>query len=256
MAVENKLTIAIPTYKRAKRLVGKDYFGSAVYILPESQRDDYLKVLPMKRMVVIPDSVDGSIARKRNWILKNLARPVLMIDDDVRCLRHTESMERRDKPKQMIELKPEEAEDFIRKGFNLAKEWDCVLWGINQNTDGRNYQQYCPFKLTQVILGPFQGHLEHDLLMDERMGTKEDYDFSLQMLRKHKKILRLNKFSYDCDHGENEGGIVSMRTMEREMEYNRRIMAKWGRKVISYPDKPRKMVDLLNGRVYVPIKGV
>ncbi len=256
MVEENKLMVAIPTFKRANRLVGKDYFRSAAYVLPESQRDQYLKVLPSKRMIVIPDDQDGSIAKKRNWILRNLSRPVLMVDDDVRCLIHTESMEGRGKPKQMIELTPEQAEGFIINGFNLAHEWGCVLWGVKQNTDGRNYKQYAPLKLTKVILGPFQGHLEHDLLMDERMGTKEDYDFSLQVLRKYKKVLRFDKFAYYCEHGENEGGIVSTRTMESEMEFNRRIMAKWGRGVIRYPEKPKKMADVLNGRVFAPIRGL
>ena len=71
MAGQNKLNICIPTYKRAGALDGKEYFGSAKYILPESQRDEYIKTLPIKRMVVIPDENDGNIARKRNWILKN-----------------------------------------------------------------------------------------------------------------------------------------------------------------------------------------
>jgi hypothetical protein len=107
-----------------------------------------------------------------------------------------------------------------------------------------------------VVLGPFQGHLAHGLKFDERMGTKDDYDFCLQVLSKHKKVLRLNKYAYYCDHGDNAGGIVSMRTLEREIHYCRAIEKKWGREIISYPLKPRKMTELLNGRVQVPVAGV
>jgi hypothetical protein len=42
---------------------------------------------------------------------------------------------------------------------------------------------------------------------------------SLQQLRKYKKVLRLNKFHYLCEHGDNKGGIVSYRSKEKEIEY-------------------------------------
>ena len=114
-----------------------------------------------------------------------------------------------------------------------------------------------PFNLTNIILGPFQGHLEHDLVFDDRVGSKDDYDMSLQQLRKYKKILRFNKFSYDCRHGDNSGGIVSYRSTDKEIEYCKQIMKKWGSKIISYQLPPKKPTDLLNAkRVNIPIKGV
>ena len=256
------INIVIPTYKRSKSLAGKEYFKTAKYVLPESQKDAYRKVLPSKRMIVIPDECDGNIARKRNWILDNIGRPLLMIDDDVKGLRMTEGMQEsnrsrfKEKGIERIRLEPEQAMGVITGGFNMAAEFGCVLWGINLNEDGRNYQQYKPITLTEVILGPFGAHLDHDLHYDERMGTKDDYDFSIQVLNRYRKILRLNKFSYDCGHGDNEGGIVSMRTMEREINYCEAVMKKWGKHIIKYKIPPRKMTDLLNGRVNIPIQGV
>lgn len=249
------LRIYIPTFKRAHKLTGKEYFKNAVYILPENQRDKYRKVLPSKRIIVIPDESDGNIARKRNWMLKNLERPYLSLDDDVSALAHTEKGKRK-KTKQHIYLKPDEAEGVIVHGFNLANEFGCIYWGINVNTDGRNYQQYKPFSLTQPILGPFHGHLEHNLFYDERMGSKDDYDFSLQVLNKHRKNLRINKYSYVCKHGDNSGGIVSMRTRKREINDCKAIMAKWGENIIKYRIPPLRRADLLNGRLRVPIRGV
>jgi hypothetical protein len=174
-----------------------------------------------------------------------------MIDDDVKGLTHSE------RGRQNIPLTVAQAEALIIHGFNLAHELGCRLWGLNVNTDGRNYQQYRPFSLTQVVLGPFQGHLEHGLAFDERMDTKDDYDMSLQHLQAFKKVLRFNKYAYDCGHGTNKGGIVSHRTIEREEAACRAIMAKWGASVISYRlgSETRKMGDLLNGKVNIPIKG-
>jgi len=256
------IRIVIPTYKRPKSLAGKEYFTKAKYVLPEKQRDDYLKVLPAKRMIVIPDKCDGNIARKRNWILDNIERPLLMIDDDISCLRMTEGMHEsnrsrfKEKGIERIKLTIDQAMEVIQNGFNLAAEFGCIFWGINLNEDGRNYQQYKPLSLTQVVLGPFGGHLKHDMHYDERMGTKDDYDFAFQMLNRYKKILRLNKFSYDGAHGDNPGGIVSMRTMETEIHYCQAIMKKWGRHIIRYKIPPKKMADLLNGRVNIPLQGV
>ena len=257
------INIVIPSYKRADNLIGKDYFVTAKYIVPESQKDDYLNTLKdHKRIITIPDEKDGNIARKRNWILKNIDRPLLMIDDDVKNLCMVEGMHESDrsiydeKATEKIYLTPEKAESVINEGFNLASQWGCVLWGININTDGRNYQQYKPFSLTHVILGPSNGHLWHDCFYDEDMGTKDDYDLSIQILNRYRKILRLNKYSYDYAHGDNQGGIVSFRTMGKEKDYCLKIMKKWGKSIIKYKIPPKKMVDLLNGQVNIPIKGV
>lgn len=249
-------TIAIPSFKRPDRLVGRDYFKSAVYVVPQSQAKGYVAQVGKSRVVAIPDRVDGNMARKRNWILKNLDRPLVMIDDDVVGLRTAEGMKGNGKLDQARDLSPDEAQGVIAQGFNLAREWGIVFWGLNVNPDGRIYHQFRPFSLNQVVLGPFQAHLDHDLRYDPKMGTKEDYDFSLQVLNEERKLLRLNKYSYVCDHGDNPGGIVSYRTMDLEVEFCRAIERKWGRDIIRYPMKPKRISQLLNGRVNVPIGDV
>ena len=255
------VNIVIPSYKRAGAVKGYRYFRTARIVIPESQADDYRAHYDPARLIVIPDEADGNIARKRNWILRNVPRPLVMIDDDVRAVMMTEGKyDAAGKfiggSAQRIRLTPAQAENLIVNGFNLAYSWGCPLWGLNVNTDGRNYQQYKPFSLTLPILGPFQGHLEHDLLCDERLDMKDDYDFSLQALNKYRKILRMNKYAYDCAHADNKGGIVAMRTMKRETDACRAIERKWGRDIIRYPLNPKKQTELLNGVLNVPIAGV
>lgn len=251
------MNVVIPTFKRAQQLVGMDYFTSAQYVLPESQRDEYAKVLPAERMIVIPDASDGSIARKRNWILANIERPLLMIDDDVESIGFFEGRSgTKDGDHCRKTLSPALFIRWAESSFELCEQLGTVLWGIAQNEDNRIYKEFQPLSLSQPVLGPFQGHLAHDYRFDERMGTKEDYDMALQVLRGHHMIMRWNKFHYICGHGDNRGGIVSMRTRQREEADCRAIERKWGQAVISYPLHPRKMSDLLNARVRVPIAGV
>jgi hypothetical protein len=226
----------------------------AKYCVPESQKHEYIEILGIDRVITIPDDEDGNIVNKRNWILKNIPRPLIMIDDDVKEICYFQS-------KENIPIKytlsKKLLNEFFENSFGLCKELNCKMWGINQNTDPLAYKQYSPFNLSKIILGPFQGHLEHDLTFDIQMGTKDDYDMALQHLRTYKKVLRLNKFSYECEHGDNKGGIVSYRSKDKEIEYCKRIMLKWGKKIISYQLPPRKMTDLLNAKkVNIPIKGI
>jgi len=94
-------------------------------------------------------------------------------------------------------------------------------------------------------------------LFDEGVGIKNDYDMSLQQLRKYKILFRWNKFHYICDHGEKPGGSVSLRSMEKEIRDCKAIMLKWGKKIISYRIPPRNKADLLNAKhVSIPIKGI
>ena len=254
-----ELNITIPSYKRWEDLPGYDYFKMAKYIVPESQYNDYVSGRDKKRFIAIPDSEDGNIVKKRNWILKNIPRPLIMIDDDVDKLTMCEGGEyfkKNGRAKQMIPLTPEQAEGIFIQAANLDYMWGCPMFGFNLNTDGRNYQQYKPFSLTQPILGPCSGHLEHDLLYDDKMDLKEDYDISIQALNKYRKILRINKYAVNAAHKSNKGGCVSYRTLEREEAACKAIEKKWGTKIIHYNIEKGKYTSYLNGIVHIPINGV
>tara|TARA_R100001440_G_C2500462_1_gene116461 strand:- start:59 stop:808 length:750 start_codon:yes stop_codon:yes gene_type:complete len=248
------INIIIPSFKRSKNLVGKDYFFMAKYCVPESQKKDYIESVGKDRVIVLPDSEDGNIIKKRNWILKNIPKPLIMIDDDVKNIQFWDKRKNnylsKEFPKELLN-------DLFEEFVNMAIQFDVKLFGLSQNQDDRQYREFLPFSLSNLILGPFQGHLEHEMIFDKRVGTKDDYDMALQHLNKYKKILRFNKYAYDCEHGDNKGGIVSYRSKEKEIQYCKAIMLKWGKKIIQYKIPPTKMTDLLNAKqVNVPINGV
>jgi cellulose synthase/poly-beta-1,6-N-acetylglucosamine synthase-like glycosyltransferase len=252
------INVIIPSYKRSHDLKGKNYFTMAKYCVPESQKDDYVKVLGENRVITLPDSEDGDIVKKRNWILKNISRPLIMIDDDVKSINYYENRKGKNNGEHKNkELNKNILNDFFEHNFVLADDFGVKMWGLAQNEDNRICKEFLPFNLSNIVLGPFQAHLDHDLFFDKKVGTKDDYDMALQQLNKYKKVLRLNKFHYLCEHGDNKGGIVSYRSKEKEIEYCKNIMLKWGKKIIQYEIPPKKMTDLLNAKkVNVPIKGV
>jgi hypothetical protein len=250
------MNVIIPSYKRSHDLKGKDYFFMAKYCVPESQKQEYINAVGIDRVITLPDSQDGDIVKKRNWILKNIPRPLIMIDDDVKKISFWNNRKNGDSY-----LRKDLGKDYLLEVFEqfieMSKEFGVKMFGLSQNTDDRVHKEFCPFNLSNIILGPFQGHLDHDLLFDSKVGTKDDYDMALQQLNKYKKVLRFNKFAYDCEHGDNKGGIVSYRSQEKEIEYCKQIMLKWSKKIIEYKIPPEKITDLLNAKkVNIPIKGV
>lgn len=77
------VNIIIPTFKRAGNVKGFNYFKSSKLCVSESQSAEYARHYGKRRLLVMPDEFEGNIARKRNWILRNVKRPLLMVDDDV-----------------------------------------------------------------------------------------------------------------------------------------------------------------------------
>lgn len=123
------INVIIPSYKRASDLVGKDYFYMAKYCIPESQADDYREYLKDNRIIIIPDDNDGSITKKRNWILENIPRPLIMIDDDVKYLRYVDN-----KKLSYIGSKLPKTflADVLIEMVNMAEQFGVKMFGVSQ----------------------------------------------------------------------------------------------------------------------------
>jgi hypothetical protein len=110
---------------------------------------------------------------------------VAILDDDIQYFGYHEGNER-------FKMKPDYYRGWLKKNTYLAKEMEIKLWGVNLNQDKQCYREFSPLTFTSIILGPFMVHLKHDLRFDERFPTKDDYDFSIQVLNKYRRILRFN----------------------------------------------------------------
>lgn len=225
-----EIKIYIPTYKRADKIITHKLFKNVVVVCPESQLEEYKKNIGGKGVsfIACPDEIEGNIARKRNWIRDNNENKYfIMIDDDIKHFQYIEG-------RKQYKLEGERLYGVLENGFIMAEELGTVLWGFNLLQDPQAYRECTPFNLSRPVLGPLSCHIKNELRYDESLSLKEDYDYSLQVLQKHHKILRMNKYSYVTDHLVGSGGCISYRTLKKEEEQNIMLRKKWGSKVISF----------------------
>ena len=177
-----------------------------------------------KNVMECPDEVQGNPARVRNWILDNCGESVLILDDDIRWLSRWERQRE-------CRLRPSEAMEFIEHGFSMAEQMGAKLWGVSPLRDKGAYMEYTPVNLTKYVGSPFHGHLNNECRYDEELPQKLDYDMSLQVLNRYRRILRFNAF-YLLRAASLRGGCSRMRTLNREKEQFRRLQQKWGRRIV------------------------
>jgi len=248
------MQILSPSWKRADSCFTHKYLPDIKYVVCTSQADAYRENgLPV---LECPDSAQGSVCRVRNWILDNADDDhVLIVDDDIHYLGRWNGNKHQ-------KMNTKQAMEFIAQGFELAEQFGVRFWGINLLQDKGAYREYTPFSLNNVVLGPFGGFLNADCRYDESLPLKEDYDMSLQMLNKHRKVLRINYAHYVCKQHTNRGGCASYRTVSREMEQFDMLQAKWGKSIIrkdsgsSKVNRKRQQTYDINPIVRVPIGGV
>tara|TARA_R110000824_G_scaffold190282_4_gene371784 strand:+ start:2743 stop:3513 length:771 start_codon:yes stop_codon:yes gene_type:complete len=224
--------IFCPSTGRSKTATTHRYLSETVYVVAECEAEAYRAT--GKTVMECPDEVQGNPARVRNWILDNcgdvtLARlrtagPILILDDDIRWISRWENQRE-------CKLKPAEAMEFIEHGFSMAEQMGAKMWGVSPIRDKGAYMEYNPVNLTKYIGSPFHAHLNNECRYDEELPLKLDYDMSLQVLNRYRRILRFNAF-YLARAASLRGGCSRMRTLKREKDQFRRLQQKWGRRIV------------------------
>lgn len=238
--------IYIPTYGRADNVKTAELFPNAYIVCPESQEEEYRKYYPNMKYMCCPDSVEGNMAKKRNWIKTNAHKDwLVMCDDDMAAIIMNEGCKAR-------EMDHEHIMELFHNAFVMSEEIGTVMWGLNLQSDPKFYREYSPFSTLSVVLGPLSGHIKSTLKYDCRLPTKEDYDYALQVLWKYHCILRFNKYAYKVGHIKNQtGGSISIRRRALEEEQNILLQKKWGKKIVKY-----NMAKDIDPIVKVPLKGI
>lgn len=257
-----KISICIPSYKRPK-VETLDYIPFAKVYIDGEEEEDYKKSNPKgTEFVIMPEGVQGNIARVRNYILDNEFNNgtdiVMMVDDDMKGIYYFEN-------EKAYPLKTEDVISFVYKYSLMALDMDVHYWGVNLNSDKQNYREYTPFSLLSFVGGPLCVFVKDGgLRYDENLPLKEDYDMTLQQLNKYRRVLRVNKYYYQVRQSTNKGGCATYRSIQREKDQLKLLQKKWGSKIVKNDmndrshtgaNENRKFEDY-NPVIKVPIKGV
>ena len=243
--------IAIPSYKRANDCQTAKWISRGIIFCHEFEAAEYRK-FNKNKIITIPDDMAGKgMATIRNYMLdKTKGQNVLLLDDDIKQFGYYEKCE-------MSLMTEGEVYDLMENFFRMTEEAGTKLFGINLQSDKKFYREYSPLSLSSVILGPCMGIIkDKDLRFVERLGLKEDYDYSIQVLRKFRKILRFNKYHYVSAHIKKRGGCASYRTMEKEENQAKLFQKKWGKSIVRIQRKTQGGNPSINPVVQIPIKGI
>lgn len=244
-------TIAIPSYRRPEDCITAKWLTKAVIFCAESEAEAYRK-FNKNKIITIPDKLEGKgMSIVRNYILDHTqTKNVLLLDDDIKQFGYYEKLE-------TFMMTEDECYTLFGNFFRMAEDAHTGLWGINLQSDKKFYREYSPLSLSSVILGPCMGILKDKAIrFDERLGLKEDYDYSLQVLRKYRKILRFNKYHYVAAHIKKKGGCATYRTMKREKDQAELLQKKWGSRIVQIKRKTQGGNMSINPVVHCPIGGI
>lgn len=238
------MIVCVPSYKRTGKVKTLGIFPMAKLFVHEFEAVEYKNVYPDNEIVAVPDKLSGNMAKVRNFILENAGdERILMCDDDIDYIGYFQNAYDRGS------YSNDELYKKIENLFDACDDAGTKLWGINLLNNPKAYRQYSPFSFLSIVYGSFMGIIKSDIRFDERLGLKEDVDFSIQHLKKYRRILRLNKMFYQTYHVKIAGGCASYRTSEEEKKNMSDLQKKWGSEIV----KIRKSI---NPVVIVPIAGI
>jgi hypothetical protein len=81
-----------------------------------------------------------------------------------------------------------------------------------------------------------------NLLFDEKLTLKEDYDYTLQHLKKYGNTFRYQKYLFEFQHYKNKGGAVDYRTEDEEQKNINYLLHKWGSKIRLNPKRKNEIL--------------
>jgi DUF971 family protein len=221
--------VCAPSYKRPNAVRTLEYLPSTRIYVSNTEVDAYRAANPKADIVGVDPKHQGNVCRIRNHILDcemKDGRAVLIIDDDLAGLYRWRRLQR-------VKMETEEeVYAFVEKYTALCREWGCPAWGVNVNPDGQVYREMTPFSLTSFIGSPFIVHVAHRLRYDERLSLKEDYDFTLQLLNAHRKVMRVNGAYYSTLQMAQPGGCATYRNMDEEKRQLELLRKKWGSHIV------------------------
>lgn len=176
----------------------------------------------------------GGLVQSRNRALADAFRakePCLMMDDDVKTFSKTTD-------KKTIQSMT--FHETVTEMRDTLKMTPYKMAGVSP-TNNPFYTQHKigthKFVIASMILvNPTP------LRFDSMFRTKEDYDYTLQHIKKYGGICRCDWLIPKFGHYTNAGGVVEYRTADMEQQSIARLKTKWGKVIRDNPKRPNEVL--------------
>lgn len=221
------------TYELACNIVGKE--NVYVFFHNDEDKNEYLKNYDIKNWVIT--NKPRGIAGQRNAILKFFKKGdfIIMLNDDIKGFKKLNSK------KKLDSMSNKEIKDFFINAFTNCQFNDCNLWGVYPVPNGFYMKNRINNK--GFIIGTCMGIIVEDMIFDESMHTKEDYDYTLQNIIKHKKVLRFDNITCYATHAEKKGGGCSYAYQDGIYNNDFNILCnKWGSLIKINPKRENEIL--------------
>jgi len=180
----------------------------------------------------------GKLMQSRNAALDDSFKEgkiCIQVSDDLGKIYIVPRDGKRFKHSDTREISFSESCEYIIKSLD---ETNLKLAGVSP-TDNPYFYCGTEFKTTKFIVGDFIVVKPCDLRFDENLRLKEDYDYTLQHIKKYGGALRCERILPLFAHRENAGGAVDYRNEEREQEAIKYLLEKWGEVLVKNTKKGR-----------------
>ena len=242
-----KVQVVIPSQGRYQCAVTTRLFVDPFLCVGEDEANRYREANPGVKILQHSADLLG-MGKKRQWILDNVDSEIIfMCDDDVTglwCI-----VGSRARP---IEG-PDAIMAILKNSAIIAKGLGTSLFGFGHTVDTRHFQSFRPFTFSGYINGFAFGVVGRDIRFDPKLDTKQDIDFSLQVLLKKRVLWKDNRFAFkNSGWFRRTGGMADIRTAasdEKNIEY---LKKKWGDAVEIQHYKRRGTGKHQNVSIHVP----
>lgn len=219
------------TYELACNIVGKE--NVYVFFHNDEDKNEYLKNYDIKNWVITNKPI--GIAGQRNAILDYFSKDemIIMLDDDIK------SFKKLSQRRKLEVMSNEEVKELFVNAFANCQFNDCALWGIYPVPN----EFYMKNKINNkgFIIGTCMGIIINDLRFDEDIQAKEDYDYTLQNIKKYHKLIRYEYITFDkCNSS--DGGCGTYRNKDSEFEDFNKLLNKWGSLIRINPKRENEIL--------------
>ena len=184
--------------------------------------------------------IGGLLCPSRNAVLEGARKAgaewCLQLSDDLKGLRRAVTNSRAD----AYDIDMRGAVSLVREAMIATK---ARLGGVAPTANAFYYNANRPLHTKAFILGDFMlTASDCDLRFDEGLRLKEDYDFTLQHLKRWGVVARRNDVLADFAHRSNSGGAVRYRTPETEQAAIAHLKRKWGKRIRDNRKRPNEIL--------------